>query len=335
MRTRRRSWLIVALAALLVAAGVVTVARTLPASADPANGASSAPVHAAAARVDVRSHWFRMSTVLHEPLVPDRSNYAARSSTGGPLLLLLSATGHQPRDYTRFLRLAADDGYHVLGLDYWNLGHSVASTCATDASCYGRLQRNRFDGSRPFAKSRVAPQDSVLGRLEPALAHLREQDPHGGWGNYLEGGTVRWDRIVLAGHSQGGGEAAYIAHIRAVRGALLFGSPIVSDGRTAATWLSTPSRTPASRIYAFDNTSDQFWPRIEPSWRRLGLGTPQVVDGTTHYTSHALISEVRQAHAHLWVLDDATPKDAAGVPVYRPVWDWMLHRFLPARTARA
>jgi pimeloyl-ACP methyl ester carboxylesterase len=277
----------------------------------------------------VRSHWFRMSPALHEPLVPNQRNFAARTSSTGPLLLFLPATAEKPSDYTRFLRLAADDGYHVLGLDYWNLGHSVASTCGTDADCYGAVQRNRLDGSRPFAKSHVAPRNSVLGRLKPALAHLRSADPKGGWGRYLDDGAIRWDRVVLAGHSQGGGESAYIAHIHRVRGALLFGAPIITDGAVAATWLSTPGRTPESRIYAFDNTSDRFWPRIRASWERLGLGTPEVVDGRTSFSAHALVSERAQAHAHLWMLDDSTPKDAAGVPLYRPVWQWMLDRFAP------
>jgi hypothetical protein len=319
------------LALLGVVAGLLAVTRPVP----QVQAAPARPAPAAVPDVAMRSHWFRMSTVLHEPLVPNQRNYAARSGTAGPLLLFLPATGQQPDDYTRFLRLATDDGYHVLGLAYWNLGRSVASTCAKEAACYGAVQRNRFDGSHPFAKSAVAAKDSVLGRLRPALAYLRSSDPHGGWGRYLDGDAVRWDRVVLAGHSQGGGESAYIAHIRSVRGALLFGSPIITDGSTAASWLSTPGRTPASRIYAFDNTSDRFWPRIEASWQRLGLGVPQDVDSRTTYSSHALVSETRQAHAHLWMLDDSTPKGPDGEPVYRPVWNWMLTRFLPTATARA
>lgn len=282
----------------------------------------------------MRAHWFRMSAVVHETLVPNKRNYAARSGASGPLLLFLPATGQQPGDYTRFLRLAADHGYHVLGLDYWNLGRSVASTCARVAACYGDVQRNRFDGSHPFAKSHVAARDSVLGRLQPAITYLRRSDPNGGWGRYLDGNAIRWDRVVLAGHSQGGGESAYIAHIHRVQGALLFGSPIITDGATAATWLSTPSRTPASRIYAFDTTSDRFWSRIEASWQRLGLGHPQVV-GVGALSSHALISDERMPDAHLRLLKDSTPLTADGVPLYEPVWTWMLTRFLPARGASA
>lgn len=333
MRLLRRLPALVALATTAAIVGAIAVVALLPRS--DAATALPAPSRHAMATTHIRSQWFRMSQVVHEPLAPDHRNFAARTSASGPLLLLLSATGKAPSDYSRFLRLATGSGYHVLGLDYWNVGRSVASTCGTDSACYGQLQRNRFDGSRPSRFSHVAPRDSVLGRLKPALAYLHRQDPHGGWGQYLGSGGVRWDRIVLAGHSQGGGESAFIAHIRSVRGALLFGSPIVTDGRAAATWLSGRGRTPVDRIYAFDNTSDVFWPRIEASWRLLGLGAPEVVDGRTTFAAHALLSERRQPHAHIRMLADSTLLDPRGVPVYEPVWSWMLHRFLPARTARA
>lgn len=333
MRRLLRLPLLVALATTAAILGALMVFAAAP--RQNAEAAPPSPSRSAATTTDVRSHWFRMSTVVHETLVPNHRNYAARTTASGPLLLLLSATGKSPSDYSRFLRLATDSGYHVLGLDYWNVGRSVASTCGTDSACYGQLQRNRFDGSRPSRFSHVAPRDSVLGRLKPALTYLRREDPHGGWGQYLGSGGVRWDRVVLAGHSQGGGESAFIAHIRSVRGALLFGSPIVTDGRAAATWLSGRGRTPVDRIYAFDNTSDVFWPRIAASWRLLGLGAPEAVDGRTTFSAHALVSERRQPHAHIRMLADSTLLDARGVPVYEPVWSWMLQRFLPARTARA
>lgn len=316
------------LAVLGILVGITALTRPGFTSDRPTAAATAEPAR------EVHTRWFRMSAVVHETVVPNKRNYAARSDASGPLLLFLPATGQQPDDYTRFLQLAADDGYHVLGLDYYNLGHSVASTCAKVASCYGAVQQNRFDGSHPFVKSNVGAANSVLGRLKPALAYLRTQDPRGGWSRYLAGDRVRWDRVVLAGHSQGGGESAYIAHTHRVQGALLFGSPIITDGSTAATWLSTPSSTAASRIYAFDNTNDHFWPRIEPSWQRLGLGTPQVV-GTGSLTAHALISDINMPSAHIRLLRNDTPLDASGVPVYEPVWSWMLDRFAPEHTARA
>jgi hypothetical protein len=292
-------------------------------------GPSAAPASTDRVVSSHSSRWFRLAEAGAAPLVPNHENYAARSRTAGPLLLFLPATGEKPADYSRLLTAASRQGYHVLGLDYWNLGRTVASTCNRDAACYGDVQRNRFDGSSPVPQSRVAPQDSVLGRLVPALAYLRRQDPHGGWGRYTADGRIRWQDVVVAGHSQGGGEAAYIAHTHAVRGALLFGAPIVTDGDVAATWLSTPGRTPASRVFAFDDSHDVFFPRITASWQRLGLGAPRLVSPTTtRFTGHALVETLPMRHAHLRVASDATPLDAAGDPVFASAWSWMLSRFI-------
>lgn len=312
-------------AALLVtlgAAGAGAAFLARPAAAGtPAATDRALPGHAGA--------WFRLAGAADRPLVPNAANFAARTRVHGPLLLFLPATRKKPNDYSRFLAAATRHGYHVLGLDYWNLGRSVASTCNRNAACYGAVQRNRFDGVDPVPQSRVAPQDSVLGRLVPALRYLRRRDPHGGWNAYLDDGAVRWSEVVVAGHSQGGGEAAYIAHLRSVRGVLLFGSPILTDGRTAATWLGTPGRTPASRTYAFDDVDDVYFSRITSSWSRLGLGAPQRVAPTsTGFHAHALIETMPIPHAHLRVVADQTPLDATGRPVFAAVWSWMLSRFI-------
>ena len=59
-------------------------------------------------------------------------------------------------------------------------------------------------------------------RLTRLLHQLAEQDPAGQWAAYLDGDEPRWSRIVLAGQSQGGGMAAYLAKTRAVAGVMMF-----------------------------------------------------------------------------------------------------------------
>jgi hypothetical protein len=54
------------------------------------------------------------------------------------------------------------------------------------------------------------------------------------------------------------------------------------------------------------------------------------VSSSSTFSAHALVSEVPMPGAHLRLLKDTTPLDASGVPLYQPVWDWMLTRFLPA-----
>ncbi|WP_407635319.1 BPSS1187 family protein [Gryllotalpicola ginsengisoli] len=266
---------------------------------------------------------------------PNAPDLAAAAPGAAPLLLFLPATGAQPAEYARFLRQAHDVGYSVLGLDYWNTGPSLARSCEGDMGCYGAMLANRFDGSDPTRFSRVTAADSIDSRLVTALGYLRRHDPAGRWQRYLRpDGDVRWRDLVLAGHSQGGGEAVFIAHRYPVRGVLLFSAPAQSlDGRTAD-WLSRPGATPASRIWALDDVHDMYAARIAPTWRALGIraGAPaQLPTG-----AHGLLTTLRLGdgvQSHSRVVTDRTPLGADHEPVLAPTWRWMLSRPLATGTA--
>jgi pimeloyl-ACP methyl ester carboxylesterase len=262
---------------------------------------------------------------------PNARDIAVRSISTGPLLLFLPATGAVPRDYSAFLDTASSLGYHVLALDYWNLGLSVARTCGTDPVCYGDVVANRFDGSHAGIHSSVASNDSIVTRLTHALTVLHARDPAGGWERYLSGGRVRWNRLVLAGHSQGGGEAAYIAHRHRVQGVLMFASPVASDGTVVATWLSDRGATSIDRYYGLDDVHDVYLRRIEGSWAAMGLsGAEQSVAvnsglpfvGGHRMLSNAELGTARQAHGR--IVDDNGPRTKAGSPLFQPIWQWML-----------
>jgi hypothetical protein len=272
---------------------------------------------------------FRLPAVDGVRYTPNARNVAMRSSADAPLLLFLPATNEVPENYQRFLGAASSVGYHVLALDYWNRGLSVARTCERNARCYSQLQANRFDGSHPSRFSAIAPSDSILARLRHALTHLRTTDHAGGWGRFLDGDRVRWNRIVLAGHSQGGGESAFIAHGHRVQGVLMFGSPVESvDGVTAA-WMQHRSVTPADRYYALDSQHDMYADRIQGSWHALHLpGRPTVI-GTAapERMSHQLVTDVRlgDPHAcHVMFIVDRGPMGERDTPLFRGVWLSML-----------
>ncbi|AMM20372.1 hypothetical protein AX769_09675 [Frondihabitans sp. PAMC 28766] len=272
---------------------------------------------------------FRLGLIDGTVVEPDARDWAARSGTTGPLLLFLPATGHVPDDYQRFLTTAVQSGYHVLGLDFWNRGHAVANICGEDPSCYTEVQRNRFSGQGPSKFSKVDEANSVLARLHAALDYLVVHDPDGGWSQYTQHEQLDWDNIVVAGHSQGGGESAYIAHRYRVMGQLTFSSPIITDEDAAASWLRQKSATPAAKMYAFDDEHDEFYPRIVNSWNRLHLtGTltaPVPVPATS--TTHRLVSTIDlgdPGRAHIRSVSDGTPLTKKGTPVFAPVWKWML-----------
>ncbi|QNE46837.1 hypothetical protein F1C58_07920 [Glaciihabitans sp. INWT7] len=271
---------------------------------------------------------FRLGLPKGQTLFPNQRNYAQHAASPGPLMLFLPATGARPWDYRTFLRTAVASGYDVLGLDYWNRGKSVVHTCGGDPECYTAVQRNRFDGSAPSAVSSVDPANSILNRLTMALAHLASVDPAGQWGRYIDHGEVDWSRIVLAGHSQGGGESAYIAHLHLVHGVLMFSSPVETNEGVPAAWMREPGVTPASRMYGFVNQHDMYFSKIVGSWSELKMQRAELpAEVPVPSGSHQLVSTLdvgTAAESHGRTVSDSTPRTPAGLPLYLPTWKWML-----------
>ncbi|RKR76513.1 BPSS1187 family protein [Frondihabitans australicus] len=273
---------------------------------------------------------FRLPDARRALLKPDQMNLAKAAQEPGPgtsLLVFLPATGERPLGYREFLRTASAEGFSVLGLDYWNIGPSVTRTCLGDARCYGEVQQNRFTGADPSRFSRIGPENSILDRLHDSLTYLEQHDPAGDWSQYVHGTTIDWSRIVLAGHSQGGGEAGFISHLHEVQGVLMFSSPVETYGRVSARWLDHPGATPRSRLYAFDDVHDVYHARIVGSWRRLHLG--HEVRGDVPTGSHALLSTRvlgTPLQTHGRSVNDRTPLRPDGEPVFAPTWRWMLEQ---------
>jgi hypothetical protein len=320
----------------LFAAGLVVVLGSAGVAAPPSSSTAGHPPATTAtplpAVASTPVHFsFRLPDADGAVYTPNARNIAMRSTPGGPLLLFLPATGNVPSDYRAFLDTASSLGYHVLALDYWNIGLSVARTCGADPRCYGDVQANRFDGSHPGRFSAVHRSDSILSRLTHALQVLRQRDPRGGWDRYLTGDQVTWNRIVLAGHSQGGGESAWIANRHRVQGVLMFASPVTVDGTVVASWMSDHGATPSSRYYGFDDIHDVYFDRIQGSWAALGVGGAQpplrIGSSMPLSGSHRILTDIRlgtpgQAHGRI-VADDG-PRTAGGALVFRSVWRWML-----------
>jgi hypothetical protein len=155
-----------------------------------------------------------------------------------------------------FLHAAADAGYRVISLDY-NDEPSVAVFCPPKPpACSGNFRRMRIygDGISLDSSFDNSSAESIVNRLVKLLTYLDRQDPQQGWSGYLDNGALKWERIALAGQSQGAGMAAYIAKQRVVERVILFSSPwdfVRSNGnvRTLAPWIAPPSKTPPERWF--------------------------------------------------------------------------------------
>jgi hypothetical protein len=189
----------------------------------------------------------------------DRVDYVLFNQTTGPganLLVFLPGTGGQPPGPIAFLHAAADAGYRVISLDY-NDEPAVAVYCPPKPpACSGNFRRMRVYGDGISLAPAIdnTSAESIVNRLVKLLAYLDRQDPQQKWGNYLENGAPTWDRIALAGQSQGAGMAAYIAKEHVLARVILFSSPwdfVQSGGRNRvlAPWIAMPGKTPPERWF--------------------------------------------------------------------------------------
>jgi hypothetical protein len=280
------------------------------------------------------------STTSSNIAAPDDPDLVALDPSvqpNGELFVFLPGTGGQPGCCQLLLEEAATAGFAAIGLTYPN-STSVASRCGNDATCFGPARQNILDGSQPGPGGSIAPDNAVEYRLASLLAYLAGRQPDR-WGRFLKGSSVDWSRVVIAGHSQGGGEAAYIGGVEHTEGVAMLAAPVDSTNGSqpqAATYLTAGHLTPLSRYVGFDHTADPFERKISSNWAVLGLGGfgPLIsVDhreapyGGSHQltTSVAVPQVVRVLGAHdSSAVDVQTPMCPDGVPRFVPVWRYMM-----------
>lgn len=182
--------------------------------------------------------------------------------------------------------------------------------------------------------------------------------PHDAQGrlNWTRSVLPDWSRIVIAGHSQGGGEAAFLAMTvpGGVRRAALFSAPqdyVGGSGANAvASWVKGTTTTPLTRFYGLRNASGGTTPpndeaegaygdNVGNGWAHLGaatgpggLGGPQA--GTPTNVGAGGVPPGNGSH-DLYLTSPAYGdalsnhnSSAANVYAKRPAvlatWDWML-----------
>jgi hypothetical protein len=228
----------------------------------------------------------------------------------GKLFVFLGGLGSKPGDYDLILRHAAASGHHAIGLAYTNVySDSVMDLCANDPSpdCTGDIRREVITGVDSTSLVDVDATHSIEHRLAAMLQYL-------GWSQFLSSAEPRWDDIVIAGHSLGGGNAMMIAQMHSVERALTIAQPFETAG-----WTLDPTSSVPDRLYGFAHTLDTFAASGEmmTAWDNLGLpGVPTSVDDDLppYGGSHQLVTSRSVTSEHISVAVDAA---------FAPVWCYM------------
>lgn len=291
------------------------------------------------------SHAPGESNILVRRVSPTAANSAVRNFTpdhliwidtirpSARLVLFLGGTAGVPEAYTHIGHVVAAHGFRVIGLMYPN-DVGVVFNCEPDPDpdCMEELRHEIVDGGDFSTHVEVDQANSIAGRLADLLRWLDREYPGEGWNGFLAGDSPAWDLITVAGHSQGGGHAAYIAATRQVRRVVMLGAPTDGFNEAPAPWMQLAA-TPASRYYGFRHQRDHFT-SISPNWLALGLdqfGQALMVDASTTSfgDSHMLVTDqlpatgsYSESHSSVAV-DWATPVSATGLPAFAVIWRYL------------
>lgn len=252
---------------------------------------------------------------------PNIAMYDPEATSRHELLLFIVGTGAKATDSRNVDRAFASWGYHAIGLDYNNNVIAVASAHSLDPTSFGRYRQEIVTGAPVSNKVKVNPANSILNRFAKLLIYLVKHDPKGGWDEFVTNNEPVWSRVIVAGHSQGSGHAAYMGKMFKVDRVLMFSGPqdYMDDLHRPAPWQARKSATPPSRFYAFLNLKDPFNVdhQIANCMMLMNLskpGTLRVKPGEAiHSASHILINNIETKNPH----------GSTIFPQFKNVWKYM------------
>lgn len=174
------------------------------------------------------------------------------------LLLWLPGTGGNASGAGEFCKLAADQGYHVISLMYPDSIPAAICRDDEDPKAFENFRMAIIQGGRTKYIS-IEKAESIESRLIHLLIFLREKRPRENWSDFLtkEDG-IKWEALIPAGQSQGGGHAALLAVKHCVARVICTGAPKdYSRKRDApAAWYLENSATPKNRFFTFNHWQD-------------------------------------------------------------------------------
>lgn len=240
------------------------------------------------------------------------------------LFVMIVGTGGSATDMAAIIDSIALMGYNTLSLDYKNNVITTVCNNSRDSACFDKFRQEIMFGTPVSDSVNVDTPNSIVNRLKKVLQFLAKEDSLGNWGEYIKGNKIQWNKIVVGGHSQGAGHAAFIGKKFNVSRVLIFSGP--QDYRVAfnspAAWLSGKSVTPKKRYYAFLHIKDQFdvTRQLANCAKVMGQAKPDSVHvgpGVTIDTDkHILVNSIETNNAHMSTL----------LPQFKNVWEFMLKK---------
>ncbi|MEO6520200.1 MAG: hypothetical protein ABIN91_00855 [Mucilaginibacter sp.] len=184
--------------------------------------------------------------------VSKKSNYK--------LLIAIPGTGGTAYAFKHLSDVAAGMGYHAISIDYPNKRNTATLGGSADKLVFNKFRQELAFGTPVSDSINIDTANSIINRITMLMIYLAKTRPSEGWEQFLKDGSLIWDKVVVAGHSQGAGHAAYIGTQFKVHRVIMFSGPqdFLAVYDTPAPWLSGQSATAAKNYYSLLHTNDPY-----------------------------------------------------------------------------
>ncbi len=288
--------------------------------------------------------------ILEHPAKPTDTDPNIRTSTlGNPtqfgylpesaakrkdrLFIYIPGTWATPASYHDVCRYAAYNGYYSFCVAYSNLlpVESYQGSNPNDSTVKNILDEY-LTGNNVSSKVTVSRANSFENRIIKMILYMDAQFPSENWRRFLNADTtLQWNKLSVAGHSQGSDHAMYMGKARSLFRVGYMGGPgsfKLPNGQYPSFMLA-PGLTPDIREYGFNHTADpvRVWSEVQNVWAALSVpGLPEDVDDMMVNGAHRLTSSLAIGDTHSGTIQDGpTPRDGNGVPLYAPLWQYMCY----------
>ncbi len=211
------------------------------------------------------------------------------------LVVFLHGTYRSPANYTYIMREIAKMGYHVIGLNYpYNPAVNPICKETGDVTCHDRARREVIDGIDRHTQINVDADNSILNRLSKLLQYLSITYPARNWDQFDVNGEIKWENIIVSGHSQGASLAAMIGLDYPVKRVVMWSVMDFLNNGSVPNWVDNSQKK--DKLYAWIHPKDEQIPfeKALIGWEKLGMmenGMVNVACALSPYSdSHILYS---------------------------------------------
>ncbi len=206
--------------------------------------------------------------------------YFTNKNDNKKLLLFIGGTGSKAINYDAILSFAAEKGYHVIGLSYLNFVSAMDVASLPDSLAFDKYRQEICFGTPLSDTVHVDSLNSIVTRATKLIKYLAEKFPTENWEEFLIDSTkINWEKLVIAGHSQGAGHSCYISKFKRVHKAIMFSGP--NDFSTfynkPANWLSKKGVTKTENLFAYLSANDEV---VSFEWQKKNLNMAGIIDAS-------------------------------------------------------